>query len=345
MKNYEEIANAVFKRRDAYIAKQKKERKIVIATVTPMFVCCIALVVGFVLWQGERFKSLFPQVENPQETFTETTTTATDTTTKQTTKKPTESTQSPKTDSSKTTKDAVVTPPTQNTPSTTAPDVSTDTDGAFVIDSIDKMNFYSAKKIISEHSQFPIRMQSALSSPPIALMSNTYAEYPISRYKEFTTTMVTYFNIVLHSPKGFLAQKLGGIGRVEVVVTQNNIDDMGLMITFRRRENYYTCFANNVSYDPQTQTMISCAFSSHKYIDGFRLIKNLEQENYMFTVSYDGANVVGFETNTFHSTPSKYEIDDITFVPDFCVVLFTRQNFTIDQLETYFGNRKEEELV
>ena len=61
------------------------------------------------------------------------------------------------------------------------------------------------------------------------------------------------------------------------VVTKNNIDDLGEMITFKREEKYYTCLANGGDYNPDSNKS-SSEFSSHKYIDGFNIIKNLEQE-------------------------------------------------------------------
>ncbi len=178
----------------------------------------------------------------------------------------------------------------------------------------------------------------------IIMLNKTYTENPIERNKVFTTTMVTYFTIELNDEKGFLAQKLGGTGLVEVVVTKNNIDDLGEMITFKREEKYYTCFANGGDYEPDSN-MSSSEFSSHKYIDGFNIIKNLEQENYKFTVHYDGSKVIGFECAPFHSVPTNYAVDNVTFIEDFCIVLYTKQTFTIDELEMYFKNENQEESL
>ena len=172
------------------------------------------------------------------------------------------------------------------------------------------------------------------------MLNNTYTENPIDRNKIFTTTMVTYFTIELNNDKGFLAQKLGGTGLVEVVVTANNVEDLGQMITFKRNNKYYTCFMNSQANNINSNR-VSREFSSHKYIDGFNIIKNLEQENYKFTVHYDGSKVVGFECSNFHSEPTKYVVDDITFIEDFCVVLYTKHNFTLDELEIYFKNENE----
>ena len=133
------------------------------------------------------------------------------------------------------------------------------------------------------------------------------------------------------------AQKLGGTGTVEVVVTENDIDDMGQMITFKRGDRYYTCLVNRQTNDPNT-LKVRREFSSHKYIDGFNIVKNFEQECYTFTVHYDGTRVVGFECELDYGKPTVYMADDVTLNEDFCVVLYATHTFTIEELEVYFQN-------
>ena len=233
--------------------------------------------------------------------------------------------------------------PSTDTPATVIPSRPPIVEINYNIDSIDKINFYSAKKIISENSLFPLGMCNDLSSSPrIMMLNKTYTENPIDRNKIFTTTMVTYFTVELNDEKGFLAQKLGGTGLVEIVVTENDVEDMGQMITFKRDDNYYTCFMNG-QHNDRDSDKVSREFSSHKYIEGFNIVKNLEQENYKFIVHYEGSKVVGFECASFHSVPTKYVADDVTFVEDFCVVLYTKQTFTIDELEVYFNNESKRE--
>ncbi len=55
MKSYDETVNSVFKRIDDYKIAQKRKRKIIIRTVTP--ICCVSLVVllGIGLWQSDIF--------------------------------------------------------------------------------------------------------------------------------------------------------------------------------------------------------------------------------------------------------------------------------------------------
>lgn len=323
MKNYEEIANSIFERREEYIAQQKKESKILIGILTTMFCSLIVLITGIFILQNGYFRSGGFVLSNSSY----------DTSSKDKNYYSSSSWSKPyETDSSSSWAKPYETDSssTPSKPIASAPD--------YFIDSIDKVNFYSAKKIISENSDLPITMSDNGFSPPrVILLTGGYAEYPIDRNKVFTITMVTYFTMKLNDEKGFLAQKLGGTGLVEVVVTKNNLDDMGQMITFKREDKYYTCLLNGGSYDVATDKTWH-DFSSHIYISGFNIIKNKNQENYSFTVHYEGSKVTGFECAPFQSTPSKYKVDDVTFVEDYCVVLFTKQNFTIDQLEVYFKN-------
>lgn len=319
MKSYNEIANSVFERRDKHIAMQKRKKRIIISVVAPALCCCIVIITSFTLWEIGFFNNNIPVIDNSQNVSDNSNNSSTDNSTPSNLD------------------DVTPSEPSDDTPSTVIPSDPPVIETKYNIDSIDKINFYSAKKIISENSLFPFGMSNNASSPKIIMLNKTYTENPIDRNKVFTTTMVTYFTIELNDEKGFLAQKLGGTGLVEVVVTKNNIDDLGEMITFKREEKYYTCFANGGDYNPDSNKS-SSEFSSHKYIDGFNIIKNLEQENYKFTVHYDGSKVIGFECAPFHSVPTNYAVDNVTFIEDFCVVLYTKQTFTIDELEVYFKN-------
>ncbi len=349
MKSYEEIANNVFKRRDEYIAKQKRKKKIIISTATAMF-CCVIVVAGFGLYKNADADHNFslvdssqnePDTSNPDndnsqnDTSSEEENTSSDSFVSQMPSKDESSSNDP--DVSNTTPSN----PSDNPSSSSEPD-NTIQDSEFLIDSIDKVNFYSSKKIINDYNLLPISTGSKNSfTPKVIFLNNGYYEYPIDRDRIYTITMVTYFTIELNDEKGFLAQKLGGTGTVEVVVTQNDINSSGEMITFKREDKYYTCFMNGASYGVDSDK-VSREFSSHMYIDGFNTVKNFEQENYEFIVHYEGSKVVGFECAPFRCAPQKYNVDDITFVEDYCAVIFTNQNFTIDQLEVYFKNNAEE---
>lgn len=356
MKRYDEIAKNVFKRREEYLAKQKKKKRVVVPAVVSALCGCAILLTAVGLWESDVFRSNIPVVESsaPEQSDDSSVVESERNSTTATTPSQAESSSAESTTShtsrynDSTTQDE---PEPDNTTPSDSPHTTSSTSkavvppldgGGYFIDSIDKMNFYSAKRIINDNSMLPFGLISQSKSAPKATPLNVqYAEYPIDRNRVFTVSMVTYFLIELHDEEGFLAQKLGGIGTVEVVITENNIDDLGLMITFKREDRYYSCLINGESYEQGTEKM-SRKFSSHKYINGFNIVKNKEQDNYQFVVHYDGLKVVGFECAPFGSVSSKYHTDSVTMVEDFCVVLYTKRNFTIDQLEMYFKNKSEE---
>ena len=366
MKSYNEIANSVFERRDKYIATQKRKKRIIISVVAPALCCCIVIITSFTLWEIGFFNSNIPVIDNSQNISDNSNNSSTDDNQNSTTNSSnssqddnTSSAPSSNPSDNNSSQDEFIpdnsTPsnpdedppskPTDDTPSKVTPSTPPVTETNYFIDSIDKINFYSAKKIISDKSLFPLGMSAdAFTAPNALLLNNTYAEYPIDRNKVFTATMVTYFTIELNDEKGFLAQKLGGTGLVEVVITKNNIDDLGEMITFKREEKYYTCLKNGGGYDTDTN-ITNSDFSSHKYIEGFNIVKNKLQYNFKFTVYYEGSKVIGFECAPFGNTSFEYKTDDVTFIEDFCIVLYTKQTFTIDELEVYFKNENEGESL
>ncbi len=355
MKNFDEIAKIIFKRRDEYVAKQKKKNRIVVSTAVSI-ICAVVLLTAFGLAENVFVDNRIPVAEDTsgqsKESGSQTSKNSRqNSTTKGTAYQQNAPSSAPSqnhkndsqgkvsSDEKTASSPSVDTPKTSfgRTPSTANPDLKPPAESGYFIDSIDKINFYSAKKIINETSFFPRGMSyKSNGTPAITPLSNIYVQYPIDRKKVFTTTMVTYFTVELHNEKGFLAQKLGGTGLVEVVVTKNNIDDMGEMITFKRGENFYTCFTNGGEYDYDANAS-SREFSSHKYIDGYNLVKNMEQENYKFTVHYESSKVVGFECAPFGGGSTAEHVDDVTFIDDFCVVIYTNKTFTIDQLEAIFN--------
>lgn len=362
MKSYEEIANNVFERRDKYIVNKKRKKRIIINTITPILCCCIVLIVGFGLWENGMFSNNIPISDSSQNTSNNSNNniSSEDNQNSYTNSSNSSQNNNPSsdpssnnsqggfiTDNSTPSNSQEETPsaPSEDTTSNTVPNNPPTIEADYYIDSIDKINFYSAKKIINDNSLLPFGLSaSGFSSPKILLLNNNYTEYPIDRNKVFTATMVTYFTINLNDERGFLAQKLGGTGLVEVVVTENDIEELGQMITFKRNDKYYTCFMNGQDNDPNSNR-VSREFSSHKYIEGFNIIKNKEQENYKFFVHYEGSKVIGFECLPVQSIGANYVADDVTFIEDFCIVLYIRQTFTIDELEVYFKNENEGESL
>ena len=205
------------------------------------------------------------------------------------------------------------------------------------INSLDKLNFYAVKKAIAENG---VVLLSDLAQKPKATaltnkksfrllnLANSTAT-DINANSTFTITMYSYFTITLNDTRGFLAQKLGGTGSVEVVITRNNFNNM---ITFKKGERYYSCMQTSL-------TERAMSFSSHKYVNGFKLVENYDQENYEYTVYFEGDKVIGINCGRFEGNGNyKYVADDIKYNDNFCFVIHKKQTFTAEQLEGLFAS-------
>ena len=211
-----------------------------------------------------------------------------------------------------------------------------------VIDSLDKLNFYAAKKVIEENSLFLLSEKVDLPDEwPHLHSGEQYAEFPIDKDAVFTVTMATYFTIWLNDQGGFLAQKLGGMGLVEVVICEIDIYDHCQIMTFKKGDNYYSCLVVNRMRDPENNVSFS-SFYTNTYIDGFNLVKNFNQENFCFTVGFKGDRVMSFHATYFNYNPDDfsrtYRVDDVTFISDPCLVIYNTKSFTIDQLEGWIAS-------
>lgn len=205
------------------------------------------------------------------------------------------------------------------------------------INSLDKLNFYAVKKAIAENGV--VLLSNSASKSKVATLANNTSfrllnlanstATSINANSTFTITMYSYFTITLNDTKGFLAQKLGGTGSVEVVITRNNFNNM---ITFKKGERYYSCMQTSL-------TEKAMSFSSHKYVNGFKLVENYDQENYEYTVYFEGDKVIGINCGRFEGNGNyKYVADDIKYNDNFCFVIHKKQTFTAEQLEGLFAS-------
>ena len=216
-----------------------------------------------------------------------------------------------------------------NTTNSTDDLVENNTTTLLKIDSLDKLNFYAVKKAISEHDALNADLITATDendeNSGVSLSNNNVTK--IDPNSEFVITMYSYFTIMLNDANGFLAQKLGGTGKVEVVITKNNFNNM---ITFKKGERYYSCFQTSISKDQMV-------FSTHKCVRGFSLVENYDQENYQYTASFDGDRVIGIScVRVDGGSNYKYTVDDIKFNDNFSVVIYKKRSFTAAQLDEMF---------
>ncbi len=207
----------------------------------------------------------------------------------------------------------------------------TNTDEKAYIDSLDKLNFYAVKKTIADIDGFGSSLISPLSSRTVV---NNVSQMVDSKSVEidpnstFTFTMCTYFTANISNSRGFLARKLGGTGGVEVVITRNNLSNM---ITFKKGDKYYSCLQSDGSDGSMT-------FSTARYVDGFSLVENNDQENYSFTVLFDGDRVVGISSDRVSSNVGSFKcvVDNIKMIDNFAIVVYKEQSFTVEMIEEMF---------
>lgn len=231
---------------------------------------------------------------------------------------------------------------------------NTDDIGEFKIRSIDMLNYYSAVKIFdntssakSDFSEERLYLKNTVvnintSQQGFSLISQTgssetireneesvisdYVCYELDPNTLFHISEVVMFKIELTDETGFLASKIG-TGIAEVVLTKNNIEDM---ITFRNGNKYYSCCLNGANY-----TESEWEFSTHKYIQGFYIVKNFEQENYQFVVKFDkDGNASSLECQVFKSDAQNAD-RNISVIGE-TQAIKTNTAVTIAEIEEYF---------
>ncbi len=203
------------------------------------------------------------------------------------------------------------------------------------INSLDALNFYAVKKALAGNDT---TLLSSTKGSKATTMSNVKTRTAsnlinlnttsIDKNSTFTITMYSYFTVTLSDTNGFLARKLGGTGSVEVVITRNNFSNM---ITFKKGERYYSCLETSSNDN-------AMSFSSHKYVDGYNLVENVEAENYEFVVYFEGDRVIGVNCGRFSDGENfKYSVDEIKFNDNFSFIVHKKQSFSASQLEQLFA--------
>ena len=186
-----------------------------------------------------------------------------------------------------------------------------------------------------ENTEPPANTEGPPVNPPTdssipSYTEDDYYEYPIDPNTQFHLTQVIFFRFNL-TGDGFLAQTLG-TGIVDAVIT--DFDIFGdYMVTFKNGDKYFSCLTNG--HGPS-----EFEFSTHKYIEGFNVVKNGRQTNYRFAVNLDGnMQVDHFECDYFdYFNPGNP--DGIMQVVGETYIANTDLTFTIDQLESYFRSLK-----
>ena len=152
--------------------------------------------------------------------------------------------------------------------------------------------------------------------------------YDLSDFGKLNITRATYLRAELKEKNGFLASKIG-TGEIEIVITEINGFDS--MITFKNGDKFFSCLENGLN-----------DFSSHKYIEGFFVVKNEDAENSSFylTVSKSG-EITEIDCSIRNS---KYYVSDVMEVIKATQKsAYVDEGYSIKELEDFFNGREVKE--
>ncbi|MBR2459665.1 MAG: hypothetical protein IKB34_00325 [Clostridia bacterium] len=210
------------------------------------------------------------------------------------------------------------------------------------IDSIDALNYYAAKRVLTEKYS----ARSAAGVKNAVFQATDHSEnlkdggkdtgdedtvyYEFDPTMDYSLTKVIFFKAELKNPKGFLAGKLGGIGVIDVVISESSLETM---ITFKRGSRYYSCLLNSYM-DGMME------FSTHKYIEGFHIVKKMQGDNFSFFVKTVDKRVVMLDCDFSIVSEGewKWEADRISVFEETSRVVNTNSSFKIWEIENYFNS-------
>ena len=213
--------------------------------------------------------------------------------------------------------------------------------GEVTIDSLDSLNYYCGRRILSSYTD-----KNSVASAVTAAFENSQemsekskdleeeiVHYRFDPSESITVTKVIYFKAELKEINGFLAKKLGGIGPVDVIITENSLEEM---ITFKRGGSYYSCLMNGCVNESGVTYL---EFSTHKYIEGFCVVKNMDQDNYKFKVKIDKRGVTELDCDYDETADGIWDIeaDRIGVVNESSRVVNRTATFNISELENFFN--------
>ena len=210
----------------------------------------------------------------------------------------------------------------------------------FVLDSLDKLNYCVARVALASTADRTEAYRSGVllassdgSVPPSPSKDDLdVSYYDLDPDEIFRVTKTVYFEIELKSEFGYLASMLG-TGRTEVVITENSLETM---ITFRHGDRYFSCLLNGMTNDGGERTV---EFTTHKYIEGYAIVKNFEQMNYSFSVTQRRNTVVDFTCRYSGSVSQNpmYAPDIASVIPGSTYVSDREVAFTLRSAQDFFG--------
>ena len=122
---------------------------------------------------------------------------------------------------------------------------------------------------------------------------------------------------------------------MDVVITEDCIWGDSL-ITFRKGDKFYSCLSNGWHSNRDTGGW-QWDFSTHKYVEGFYIVKNFEQENHAFYIDMDAAGqAVAFQCRGAQN--GGYRPDQNVQIVSSTEISNESRSFTVAELEEYFNS-------
>ena len=213
------------------------------------------------------------------------------------------------------------------------------------IDGIDSLNYYSAKKAISGYGEC------AHSDLGIALLSNEGENdrvyYALDPSEVFEITKIIAFRIEINNPhnirNGFLENTLGA-DITDVIITENSLETM---ITFKQDENFFSCLLNGTGYtydENNKRDKEVLSFSTHKFIEGFNIVKSQYETTFCFDVMIKDGRVTDIKCyyGIVSDSTEEYYPDTLNVIEGSDLIRAVSGSFTVGELNAYFGKAKKE---
>lgn len=237
---------------------------------------------------------------------------------------------------------------------------------AGMINSLDKLNYYAARKTIGDHlankavksggyaeewsgdviidsnygedvSETPESGDSAEPTDSAETQrpqdTDTKVYYDLYSWGTFTVKRTVYFQINLTDENGFLASRLG-VGNVEVAISMGGLYDDLNMITFRNGDRFFSCMYHGYEGINEDTGAEKYAFAAYRFIEGFYYVKDLQYEHYEFHIEVGALGDAIFNCNYRYTGEAD---EQVTVIKNSTYCIDKEVTYTIEELEEYFN--------
>lgn len=203
------------------------------------------------------------------------------------------------------------------------------------IKSMDMFNYYSAvKQLFGESALGGISTSPNGDAEYLPLETRRYAVDP---NRVFYYTGMTFCRAELRDPEGFLAQQIG-TGTIDVVIIfyDDPRNTISSMITFKNGDRYFSCMLDGANY---LKGYTVTHFSTHKYMEGFDVVKDADRVNYYYNVKWNATTVLDITCDLHREfAGAKVCCDDFRVIPGSSVISYACGSITLAELERYYDS-------